>query len=332
MAKTSTRKKIDNLLVLMEKLAKGEELYPQNVRIQKELEVDERTLRRYLEDIHSKYAHVVVTEKKKMERDGRRVTVYRAVDRRKDVSEIFRFFIESGDELGWLLQLIHENDPTLLKEHSREAERDLTRILKEEEGIFQFVGSPFENLEEGHLKEVFKNLRQAVKLREYRTIEFHRREPETLEDVKCLKLMHMNDNWYIAIETPEGKLRLLRLAFIEKVRYSKKSNYQPKALEKHADFFAKVQNAMTLDEPFMTARLSASAEVAVYFDEGMKPFFPTQKFVRKHDDGSVEFTVQYTQPLEILPFVKLWLPDIRILEPRSLDEELKKSLENYLMK
>ena len=54
MAKTSTRKKIDNLLVLMEKLAKGEELYPQNVRIQKELEVDERTLRRYLEDIHDK--------------------------------------------------------------------------------------------------------------------------------------------------------------------------------------------------------------------------------------------------------------------------------------
>ncbi len=330
MAKTSIQKKLDNLLVLMEKLARGEELYPQNTRILQELEVDERTLRRYLEDIHTKYSNVVVTEKKRMERGGRRVTVYRVADKEKDVSEIFRFFIESAEDLGWLLQLIHENDPSLLKGYSKEAQKSMERILKEEEEVFQFVGSPFENLEEGRLKEIFKNLRRAVKLHEYRTIEYRRKEPETLEDLKCLKLMHMNDNWYLAAETKEGRLRLLRLAFIQKVKYSKKSNYRPRVLEKYAGFFTKVQNAMTLDKPFHTARLLASPEVAIYFDEGMKPFFPTQEFNRKNEDGSIEFTVQYTQPMEILPFVKHWLPDLRILEPESLAEKLEGSLKEYL--
>lgn len=330
MAKNSVQKKVDNLYILMEKLARGEEIYPQNERLQAELEVDERTLRRYLDELHQKYAHIVVAEKKRTERGGRRVTVHRVVDRKRDVAEVFRFFLESGEDLSWLLQLVHENDPSLLRDFSKDAEESLERVLENDREVFRFVDSPFENLDDNRLKRIFSTLRNAVKNREYRTVLYRYDTPETLTDVKCLKLLHMNRNWYLAVETTEGRVRILRLAFIQEIRYSKKSNYQGKVLEKYASFFKNIQNAMTLDAPFRTARLLASPRVARYFREGMKPFFPSQKFVKEHEDGGVEFTIDYTQPMEVLPFIKQWQPDVRILEPKELREALRDDLQAAL--
>ena len=67
--------------------------------------------------------------------------------------------------------------------------------------------------------------------------------------------------------------------------------------------------------------------------EGMKPFFPTQKFKKKLGDSSVTFSINFTQDMEILPFIKRWLPDIEILEPTDLrqtfKEQLKIALETY---
>ena len=329
--KNGTKKKVENLYRLMEKLAGGEEAYPQNTRLQAELEVDERTLRRYLEDIHRLYGHIVVTEKKSTERGGRRVTIYRVADREKDVSEIFRFFVENEEDLGWLLQLVHENDPRLLREGGATLHAQMEDILKKDESIFQFVGSPFENLENPTLKNHFKHLRTAVKNREYRDIYYNKESPQRLRDVKCLKLFHMNDNWYLAAEMPDGRFRFLRLAFIEKIGYSKgKSSYRYETLEKYAPFFKHVQNAMTIPELSQKATLQASANVAVYFREGMKPFFPSQTFVEEKGDGSVVFTVDYTQPMEILPFIKHWLPDIEILRPDDLKKRLKEDLQSAL--
>ncbi len=328
--KHGTRKKVENLYSLMRKMASGEELYPQNGRLQAELEVDERTLRRYLDEIHQTYDNIVVSEKRSLERGGRKVTIYRVADRQRDVSEVFRFFLESADDLSWLLQLVHENDPMLLSDYAKESRDRLTAVLKEEEGVFQFVGTPFENLDDPKLKEVFRTLRSAVKNREYRTIEYCYKKSERLVDLKCLKLFHMNGNWYLAVETKEGAFRFLRLAFIKRVGYAKKSFYQAKVLEKYVSFFEKVQNPMTLNAPFKTARLLASPRVALYFEDGMKPFFPSQKFIETHEDGSVEFSLKYTQPMEILPFVKQWQPDLKILEPQELRDLLVQDLNDAL--
>ena len=47
-------------------------------------------------------------------------------------------------------------------------------------------------------------------------------------------------------------------------------------------------------------------------------------------DGSIIFSLHYTQPIEILPFIKQWIPDLIIVEPSSLRElfenDMKKSL------
>jgi hypothetical protein len=57
----------------------------------------------------------------------------------------------------------------------------------------------------------------------------------------------------------------------------------------------------------------------------MKKFMSSQKFFEKVDD-EVVFTLEYTQELEILPFIKRWLPDLIILEPKELKDRLDEDL------
>ena len=47
-------------------------------------------------------------------------------------------------------------------------------------------------------------------------------------------------------------------------------------------------------------------------------------------DGSVIFSIDFTQDMEILPFIKRWLPDIEILEPKSLRDKFKDELKAAL--
>ena len=65
----------------------------------------------------------------------------------------------------------------------------------------------------------------------------------------------------------------------------------------------------------------------------MKKFLNSQNNNKKEEDGSILFTLEYTQELEILPFVQKWLPHLIVVEPKSLreifKEKLEKALSNY---
>jgi len=78
------------------------------------------------------------------------------------------------------------------------------------------------------------------------------------------------------------------------------------------------------------AKILATKEIAHYFKKDMKKFLPSQKFIEENENGII-FELTYTQPKEILPFIKKWLPNLIILSPNELNEELKKDLEKYLL-
>jgi len=62
----------------------------------------------------------------------------------------------------------------------------------------------------------------------------------------------------------------------------------------------------------------------------MKSFLASQTFIKKEEDGSIIFTLKYTQALEILPFIQKWMPHLVILEPKELQNEYKKKLQEAL--
>ena len=62
----------------------------------------------------------------------------------------------------------------------------------------------------------------------------------------------------------------------------------------------------------------------------MKKVLSSQKFIQENQDGSVLFSLEYTQPIEILPLIQKWLPDLIILEPKELKQEYIAKLEQTL--
>jgi len=321
--------KCKDLYYLMYKLFRGKELTV-NKELAKEMNISTRTLGRYLEDIRGMFGEIVVVEKKNIDGHERKPTVYRLVKESEDIAKVLYAFFEKKSDLTWILQLLYENDPKLFSDDEKGIEKSIKDIAKEENDIFVFKTKPFEILNNDK-KEIFSKLKIAVKNHEYKTIIYRYDDMETLNDVKCLKLIFTQENWYLSIEDENGNFRLLRVAFIEKILHSNKSTFQLNRVKKYNNFFENMQNAMSLQgKPLQTAVVMASPKVAKYFKPEMKAFFVSQKFLEEKSDGSILFELRYTQALEILPFIKRWLPDLTIISPRSLKESFQTDLETSL--
>ena len=312
---------------ILKKLVEKQEIYPSDAQLLDELKIKERTLRRYIEDIKDLFPETFVTENKLIGQGKRSTGVLRVSDKSKDVIMILEYLLKNSNDIGWLITLLNENDPNLLSEF----EKEISRQVKEDSKVFLFKTNPLEALQDEPSKRYLGELRSAVMRREYRDIKYkYIGEVENLMDSKCLKIVFTDGNWYLAIEDNEENFRLLRVAFIVSLSKSSK-NYQSKILDKYKTHFNKIQNAMSLpSEPFQRAVLKASPKVSIYFRKGMKSFFPSQKLNETMNDGSVIFSIDFTQDMEILPFIKRWLPDIEILEPKSLRDKFKDELKAAL--
>ena len=310
-------KKTKAIFTLMELFLTQKEISPYDENLLHQFGCNRKTLERYLGEIEEQYGHIVSIKKA-------RKKVWRLVS----VSDIFMEFIKNSDDITGLFLMAQEFDPYIFKEIEKGT---LSKISKNDEDVFLFKNSIMEELDSDHTKQIFKNLKQAIKRHEYRDIVYHYDEVVVYKNVKCLKLVFMNNNWYLAWIAEDKMLKFSRLSFISKVNYASKNSFAGTDIEPYMGFLKRLQNAMTLYgvEP-KTAKLKARPKVAKYFEADMKKYFPSQKFVEKLDDGSIVFTVEYTQELEILPFVQRWLPDIVVVEPQELQDGFKKKLQEAL--
>lgn len=235
--------------------------------------------------------------------------------------DLFVETFEHSNEISWLFNMAHDADPEIFKE--------LEEYTNTNKHVYQFKNTPFEDTKTLEGKETFKRLKAAVEHREYRKIKFKGND-KPQDNLKCLKLIFMDSNWYIAYVNGENELRFGRISFIERVEYATNiGSFQPSTVEEQVRFLENIQNSMTLyGKPKKIAKIKARPFIAKYFDEGMKPFLSSQKFEKKLNDGSIIFTVEYTQPMEIFPLIQGWLPNLIILEPKELKDKYLERL-NY---
>lgn len=228
--------------------------------------------------------------------------------------DLFVETFKHANDISWIFNMAHDGDPEVFKE--------LEQFTKKTKHIFQFHNTPFEDTATFEEKEIFKVLKRAVKNREYLKISFKGKE-KSLDNLKCLKLIFMEGNWYLAYVDEQHHFQFGRISFINKVEYAtKKEFFHLSSVKKQIAFLHNIQNSMTLyNVPKHTARLKAVSTAAKYFEKGMKPFLASQKFEKTLEDGSVIFTIEYTQDLEILPFVQKWLPNLIVFEPEELKEK-----------
>lgn len=316
--------KHDKLNYLGKRLENGDSICAYDEEILEYFDCSNKTLERYLKELQSDYPQIEtkVIDKK---------TYYHLSTK---VSTLIHKYLTTSDDMTWLIQIINDADKNLLAELEDETKERLENILSSEKDIFLYQNSPFEVFETPKGQQIFRALKSAVQSNEYRDIFYSYNNPTLLKELKCLKLIFMENNWYVAVATQEKQLLFLRISFIEKIEYSsKKSTYQPTQINQYIDFFKHFQNSMSLyGVERQEAHILASPKVAKYFQPYMKRHLNSQKFIERYADGSIEFTLEYTQAIEILPFIKKWLPDLKILSPKSLEDDLRKDLEAYLLR
>ena len=313
-------KKTVALFNLMEHFLLQEEISNDDEYLLKKFGCSSKTLERYLKEIESSYDHIITIKHS-------RKKFWKLVK----VSDIFQEFIQNSEDISYFFEVAKDFDSDILKELEKGT---LSKLAKNDQNVLLFKNSIMEEVQSEEAKKMFKNLKNAIRKREYRDIVYHYDSELVYKNEKCLKLMFIDNNWYLVVIDEEGILRFRRLSFISKVSYSKdKASFQKKELEPYLAFLKTVQNTMTLyNVKVKTATLKATPAIAKYFDNGMKKFLPSQTFKRKEEDGSVVFTLGYTQPLEILPLIQKWLPDLVIVEPLELKEAYRKKLEEALSK
>lgn len=64
----------------------------------------------------------------------------------------------------------------------------------------------------------------------------------------------------------------------------------------------------------------------VYFER--KPI--KDQYLKKNNDGTAELTISVTHEREVFSILKKWLPQVRIIEPYSLQEKFEKMVQDYL--
>ena len=317
MPKTNqTDKKIIAIFKLMKYFLQGKEINAYDPVILDEFNCSYKTLERYLKDIENNFSNIITIKKSNK-------NYYKLVK----ASDIIREFLQLEDSD---ISLVYEwlKDGEIYQELEDSTKQALIKVSSSKKEIMLFKSYPFEEFKSKKYKDMFDELKTAVKNNEYRDIVFEYDEIENYKDAKCLKLVFVDNNWYIAIEDENSKLQFLRISFIQSIKKVRDYSYQKSTLEKYSTFFKTFQNAMTLyGVEKKKAILQTTPKIAKYFKKDMKKFFPSQEFIEELDDGSIRFSLLYTQPLEILPFVKRWLPNMSILEPKELKEEYKRDIE-----
>lgn len=278
------------------------------------LQLSTKQLGRLLEKLESEFDNIILLEKTKK----KTYKLIRPID-------LFVEAFENSNDIGWFFNLAHDADPEIFKE--------LEQFTNTQKHIYKFKNTPFEDINSLESKLTFKRLKTAVELHEYRDIKFYH-DDCIYKNLKCIKLIFMDNNWCIAYINEEEILKLGRVSFIEEVTYSKdKNSYQINSIKKQENFIEQnLQNSMTLfDKPTKVATLKAHKPITKYFEKDMKKFLTSQTFKEKLNDGTIIFTLEYTQELEILPFIQKWLPDLEILEPLSLKTAYKEKLQKAVI-
>ncbi len=268
-----------------------------------------KTIQRLIEEFMLEYQSIV-------EITGTKRKTYKLINPIDLITESFEHF----EDIGWLFNMAHDANPEIFKE--------LEQYTQKSKQLYLFKSTPFEDLTSLEAKDSFRRLKRIIQSREYAKIKFFNDE-KIYDNLKCLKLVFMDNNWYVAF-IDKDKLQFGRISFIQRVDYGTKiGSFQPSTLLQQMHFLQNIQNSMTLyDEKKKIATIKATKKIAPYFENGMKTFLSTQKFKEKLGDGSIIFTLEYTQDIEILPFIQKWLPDLVILEPLELKDTYLKKLQD----
>jgi len=326
-------KNISNKLKIMFELLK--ELSKRELHTKKDFEffkdlIDSKTTKttflNYLNDLKAIFPDLIKTYRIE---DGE---VFKFEDGMNFIKEIFQKE-ENLEEITILLTNLTDD---LIQDLSKETQK----FIKSNKNFIIYKNRPFEKLEDNF---IFVEFKRAILEKRYIDIkgygikaEIEGYKKEDYEKVIPLKMVFMENNWYLAGVVKfndKNIVRFFRLNFVDD--FEVKEKFSSKLIKKeYLEFLENFETPFTLyGVEFKKAKIKVLGEKIIPYFE-LKNHFPKQNKISKNENELI-LEIGYTQPLEVLPIIKKWLPNIEILESENdelqtlLIEDLEKSLSFY---
>ena len=299
-------KKIFEVLELLRELVAGKEIVIAEYAVQKEISI--RTARRYFEDLRSFFGEHSIIQTARGS--------YTSINKEFFTNALLPS-LDEEIEIERLVDLLHIINPgfsNILPTIHRKVDN---KIQKELTKVFLIKGSPSETLPS---QETFNVLKKAIKGRRYCDIFY---DNELLNNVKPLKIIYCKGNWHLALINEHEKknhgFRVIRVGFISSITLHSKTF--------NKDLYA--ENFLFASQSFLEGYKVPSYEAIVAIPPHLEKFFRqksfsrTQKILETLPNGWIKISYQITSNDFLLMLARRWFPDMIIIEPKEVQDELE---------
>lgn len=148
---------------------------------------------------------------------------------------------------------------------------------------------------------------------------------DALRIVEPYKLLHHHGSWYLAAVC-KGELRAYRLSRIELATHP----HDLSVFKPDTKILTQLKNEESIwfgQEKYEVV-LTAHADVALHFKQ--RQLLPEQQLIKQLDDGGLLLSSRIAHVTQILPLVRYWIPHLKIVNPKGLQDELLRELKTYM--
>ena len=207
--------------------------------------------------------------------------------------------------------------------HPRLGTELLRDLLDSRAQSLQIRGHQYEDL--SGRENAFRQLKQAIECRH--PVSFRYRKPEGEKIVGAIepyKLVNQNGIWYLAA-SDAGALKSYSFTKISGLLVDAVSIFEPdpamvRTLEQEDSIWLNLKKSEIV--------LKINPEAADYFRR--RKLLDGQRIEKELTDGGLLVSCLIAHPNQILPTVRYWLPNIRVISPEGLQAELEQQLQAYL--
>ena len=298
MSKAKTSRVIQRLFEILGRLQTGELLSVK--ALAEEYEVSEKTIQR---DFNEKLVNHFPIEQ--------------VQNRKWKIKKGYAIDINNSMEDKLILNLLETMAINTGGVFASKAQKLLSKIKNHHENtIFTKL-----NIEEIEVKDFNTVMLLETSIKERNIIDFIYNEKHHI-DVQALKIVNFEGFWYlIGIEQ-----EILKKYYFKNIR---NVIVTTKQFDVDTEITELLENSISIwfqkDTDKIEVQLFADKLAAKYFKR--RPL-PTQKIISEANN-SLEFTINITHEMEIIPIIKYWMPHLHVITPHSIKETINSDIAKY---
>ena len=190
------------------------------------------------------------------------------------------------------------------------------------QGALLVMGHRYEDL--GSKEHNFRQLEQAILARNKVTYSYQKPEGiKTYIDAEPYKLVNHGGIWYLAAKDGD-RLKAFSFTKIDRLQVSEAIFTSDPAVEKTLQ----AEDDIWLNDKKIEVVLKISGDVAGYFKR--RKLIASQVIEKELEDGGLIISAKVAHINQILPTVRYWIPNIRIISPDGYQATLEAELKTYL--